>query len=136
MQGYTEAQQEYTEGAEPKLYYNTRWAFTYLKKFGALDNISRGLWEITEKGNSVNSASVNEITKTVKNNVSADIAKKVDDITSSGSEAEGDWTDELKEVLLQLHPSQFEGLCQRVLRQSGFVEVDVTGKVGDGGLMV
>jgi restriction system protein len=31
-------------------------------------------------------------------------------------------------------PSAFERLCQRLLRESGFIQVEVTGKVGDGGI--
>lgn len=31
-------------------------------------------------------------------------------------------------------PDAFERLCQRLLRESGFVEVEVTGKSGDGGI--
>ena len=31
-------------------------------------------------------------------------------------------------------PNAFERLCQRLLRESGFVEVEVTGKSGDGGI--
>ena len=31
-------------------------------------------------------------------------------------------------------PSAFERLVQRVLRESGFIQVEVTGRSGDGGL--
>ena len=33
-----------------------------------------------------------------------------------------------------MDPTAFERLCQRVLRESGFVEVEVTGRSGDGGI--
>src|SRR5205814_4720396 len=33
-----------------------------------------------------------------------------------------------------LPPKGFEDLCQRLLRESGFEEVDVTGRSGDGGI--
>src|SRR5690606_10845353 len=45
-----------------------------------------------------------------------------------------DWKDQLLSVLLQLEPSAFERLCQRLLRESGFTRVEVTGKTGDGGI--
>jgi restriction system protein len=35
---------------------------------------------------------------------------------------------------LELAPDSFERLCQRLLRESGFVEVRVTGRSGDGGI--
>jgi restriction system protein len=31
-------------------------------------------------------------------------------------------------------PDAFERLCQRLLRESGFIQVEVTGKSGDGGI--
>lgn len=37
-------------------------------------------------------------------------------------------------VLTKIEPSAFERLCQRVLRESGFVQVELTGKSGDGGI--
>ena len=33
-----------------------------------------------------------------------------------------------------MKPDAFERLCQRLLRESGFIEVEVTGKTGDGGI--
>ena len=41
---------------------------------------------------------------------------------------------ELMEILLTLPPYGFEKLCQRLLRESGFEQVVVTGKTGDGGI--
>ena len=35
---------------------------------------------------------------------------------------------------MSLAPAAFERLCQRLLRESGFVEVRVTGRSGDGGI--
>jgi restriction system protein len=37
-------------------------------------------------------------------------------------------------VLYNLTPAAFERLAQRLLRESGFSQVEVTGKVGDGGI--
>ena len=34
----------------------------------------------------------------------------------------------------QIDPSSFERLIQRLLRESGFVQVEVTGRTGDGGI--
>ncbi len=36
--------------------------------------------------------------------------------------------------LLVMHPSAFERLSQRLLREYGFIKVEVTGKSGDGGI--
>ena len=37
-------------------------------------------------------------------------------------------------VLLEMEASAFERLCQRLLRESGFIQVEVTGRSGDGGI--
>ena len=44
------------------------------------------------------------------------------------------WREALLTKLLKLSPDAFERLCQRMLRESGFVEVKVTGRSGDGGI--
>jgi restriction system protein len=45
-----------------------------------------------------------------------------------------EWKDELLALLGAMDPSAFERLCQRLLRESGFTKVEVTGKTGDGGI--
>ena len=44
------------------------------------------------------------------------------------------WRNELLTQVQKLSPAAFERLCQRLQRESGFVEVRVTGKTGDGGI--
>jgi restriction system protein len=44
------------------------------------------------------------------------------------------WKDKLLNVLYKISPEAFERLTQRILRESGFVQVTVTGKSGDGGI--
>lgn len=45
-----------------------------------------------------------------------------------------DYRAQLMGVLQNLPPEGFERLCQRLLRESGFQQVNVTGKTGDGGI--
>src|SRR6185437_4864092 len=46
-----------------------------------------------------------------------------------------EWRAELYRVLTtDLAPAAFERLVQRLLRESGFVQVEVTGRSGDGGI--
>ena len=40
----------------------------------------------------------------------------------------------MHQVLISLQPAAFERLIQRLLRESGFTQVEVTGKSGDGGI--
>ena len=44
------------------------------------------------------------------------------------------WQDLLLDCLLKMTPSAFERLCQKILKESGFIKVDVTGRSGDGGI--
>ena len=37
-------------------------------------------------------------------------------------------------AIQNMPPTGFERLCQRVLRESGFIDVEVTGRSGDGGI--
>ena len=44
------------------------------------------------------------------------------------------WRETLSAALLSMSPDAFERLCMRLLRESGFDEVTVTGRSGDGGI--
>lgn len=44
------------------------------------------------------------------------------------------WKHELLETMFAMPPDAFERLCQRILRESGFVEVRVTGQTSDKGI--
>lgn len=45
-----------------------------------------------------------------------------------------EWDQHLHKILLSIDPIAFERLIQRMLRESGFIQVQVTGKSGDGGI--
>jgi restriction system protein len=57
-----------------------------------------------------------------------------DRATPAYSAFEIPWQDRLLECLLKMKPAAFERLCQRILKESGFIKVDVTGRSGDGGI--
>jgi restriction system protein len=44
------------------------------------------------------------------------------------------WQDRLLDCLLKMKPASFERLCQRILKDAGFIKVEVTGRNGDGGI--
>ncbi len=44
------------------------------------------------------------------------------------------WKDQLLATMQAMAPDAFERLSQRLLREAGFVKVEVTGKSGDGGI--
>ena len=122
---------------QTKLGYRLAWARTYLGKAGALENPTHGVWTITEKGNALTADKVEQIPAEVKKLYKIEKGKKPKD----HQEAEDpppelkDWKDGLLAVLTsQLKPEAFERLAQRILRESGFVKVEVTKRSGDGGI--
>ena len=56
-----------------------------------------------------------------------------DDMIESQEEGIG-WQEHLIAILLSMDSHSFERLSQRVLRESGFIEVQVTERSGDGGI--
>ena len=134
--GLTEEEvNEIHRGNRTKLGYRLAWARNYLKRYGVLENSSRGVWALTSKGKETKSVNKDEVTRFVKALDKA--AGSIEEEVEEGIEPEKApklWQEELLEELLRLSPSAFERLCQRVLRESGFVQVEVTGRSGDGGI--
>ena len=115
--------------------YRLAWARNYLKRFGVLENSSRGVWALTQKGRETRTVDKHEVNRFVK--VLGRATESIEAEVSDGVEPENApklWEERLLEMLLKLTPEAFERLCQRILRESGFVQVEVTGRSGDGGI--
>lgn len=126
---------------ETKLAYNLAWARTYLKKVGAIDNSSRGVWSITKVGEGLTEDDAKLIPLRVRKLF--DEAKLIKGVAFEPKSPDGfdgateptvDWKDHLLELLKKLEPAAFERLAQRILREAGFIKVEVTGRSGDGGI--
>ena len=109
-------------GGQTELEYNLGWTRTYLKNYGAINNPRMGVWTLTAKGNATGEVDHEKVVAGYEN-------KR----TSSGNDPE-QWRDELLSMLQSMPPEGFERLCQRLLRESGFIEVTVTERSGDGGI--
>jgi restriction system protein len=117
--------------------YRLAWARTYLKKYGFLENSSRGIWALTDKARASKTFNQKDIVNYVRALDKPQAIKSSDTQDSSGLELaeEQGWKEKLSAVLTQkLDPSAFERLVQRLLRESGFIQVEVTGRTGDGGI--
>ena len=120
------------------------WARNYLVKSGYMDSSQRGIWTLTEKGFTIHKFTQKEKIDLFKSVQSKYIKKAnsetdetiIDDIDEKQSEIESDLTnsEKLLTILQSLSPEGFERICQRILRESGFKKVLVTGKSGDGGI--
>jgi len=59
---------------------------------------------------------------------------EMDDSDVDSVDSNSDYKTDLISTLQALPPEGFERICQRLLRESGFQQVAVTGKSGDGGI--
>lgn len=120
--------------------YRLAWTRTYLKKAEIIDNSSRGVWALINNEIDPNKIDPDEIVRTVREKTRKSTVEKPKDPKLQNEEVEDeledqlDWKKHLISVLLKIEPSAFERLCQRLLRESGFIQVEVTGKSGDGGI--
>jgi len=120
------------DGNRTKFSYNLAWARTYLKRFGLIENSARGVWALTAAGQKTSSVSKQEVKKLVQEEDRRN-RNKVDSLEVLEPEEIG-WEADALSALKKMPPDAFERLCQRVLRESGFIQVEVTGKSGDGGI--
>jgi restriction system protein len=128
------------DSGQTEVEYRIAWARSYLKKVGLLDNSSRGVWTLTALGRSTTTVDPGAVRRTVRGTrakkrepeVSADFDAQGPEV--QGIEVEEDWRATSLRALKAMEPAAFERLCQRLLRESGFIEVVVTGRSGDGGI--
>ncbi len=126
------------DGAQTEVEYRLAWTRTYLKKYGILNNSERGVWSLAKADITPDSINSEEIVKSVKNkdgqlNITKEDAVKALEEPEQ-IELIDNWKQKLLNVLFTLTPNAFEKLTQRILRESGFIQVEVTGKTGDGGI--
>lgn len=122
--------------------YRLAWARTYLKKYGFLENSSRGVWALTKLAKEQKHVAPQVVVKEVRETDKAQLRQKSnniknDDIDLSDSDTPDvqGWKEELHHLLTrEISADAFERLAQRLLRESGFVQVEVTGRTGDGGI--
>ena len=124
-----------------------QWARFMLVKAGYLDSSTRGVWALTEKGNRADLTEKDllelyeqrkQIQKELRINkkqeqMNSGIEESIEEIEDV-SDIHLDYKTELLNILKKLDPSGFERICQRLLRVSGFEQVNVTGRSSDGGI--
>jgi restriction system protein len=135
--GLSDEQQEVLhnpdKGGKTEVEYRLAWTRTYLKIYGALENSSRGVWALTPEGRKMDKVDPKEVVRTVRERMA--LGKRVAKETGElGDEKELTWREELLGIIQGMDPDAFERLTQRLLRECGFVQVEVTGKAGDGGI--
>ena len=119
------------DGPQTELEYRLGWARTYLKRRGLITNSVRGIWAFTALGVDTPSVDADDVAKEVRRASEQSRDKSIEPDDEDGRKS---WQEQLIDVLLEMSPDAFERLCSRLLRESGFIEVTVTGKSGDGGI--
>ena len=125
--------------SQSKVDYRAAWTRTDLKRIGAIENVAKGVWAITSEGRQIETEEqARELVRAYRTNQEKPSAGQ-EQTTEVSEDDDADmerhaWRDDLLATLRQIEPDAFERLCQRVLRESGFVRVEVTGRSGDGGI--
>lgn len=129
------------KGNITELEYRLAWARTYLKKYGVINNSARGVWNTVPENSNIKHVDPKEVQTFVRaenQRTKETFVEKPDSNTLlPDPDLEEDlrsWKDDLQQVLLNMPPDSFERLCQRLLRESGFIQVEVTGRSNDGGI--
>ena len=130
-------------GHDTELEYRLAWARTLLKKYGLIDNSERSVWSLTAKGRETQHVEPKEVVRFVNQQNQARkqaktekgaLTEKVGDSAEDSADETASWREDLLDTLRNIPPDAFERLCQRLLRESGFIEIEVTGRSGDGGI--
>lgn len=120
-------------GGGTEVEYRLAWARTYLKGYGLLENSTRGVWALTKRGREQESVDEEVVKRFVRAGAKAiEIQPAVAD--AENADALESWKDVATDAVLSMEPAAFERLVQRMLRESGFIQVEVTGRSNDGGI--
>jgi restriction system protein len=124
--------------SQTEIEYRLAWSRTYLKSFGLLENSNRGVWALTPEGTKIENVDPVEVVKTVRDKMPKKKKSKDEAASQVSEESQPDdmqsWKQQLLDILTNMGADGFERLAQRILRESGFTQVIVTGKSGDGGI--
>jgi len=119
-------------GSRSEVEYRLAWTRTYLKKYGLIENSTRGVWALTQQGMQTEIVDPNVVVQYYREQLDQERAVYIP--VEEESDAEISWRADVLNTILEMDASAFERLIQRVLRESGFIQVEVTGRSGDGGI--
>ncbi len=129
-------------GTQTRFDNQVAWARFYLASGGYVDSSRRGVWTLTEKGKTSVAMTHQEALQLCRAlHVKFAIERAEDRAAASDQlvpplepEPTENYREQLSQKLQTLPPAGFERFCQRLLRESGFEQVSITGRSGDGGI--
>ena len=110
---------------QTRIAYRLAWARSWLKRYGLLENSSRGVWALTKEGTSTTEVDGKEVQRTVNEILKREKLLQSDAQTSEtevgeevlsedlDSSDEDDWRDTLFAMLKNMDATAFERLCKR-----------------------
>lgn len=129
------------KSGQTRFYNQVHWARQYLVWEGLLDASTHGVWSLTKAGYQAKldePAARKIVAKWVKIHASARKAVSPEETPAEDAptaiETEEEQSAVLLEILKKVTPEGFERICARLLRESGFERVTVTGRPRDGGI--
>lgn len=125
---------EIHRGNRTQFSYRLAWARNYLKRYGLLENSARGVWALTAEGQKSRDIDKGDIKRFVAALDRKELVTKQPDKKANEAVEESGWEEQLIECIRAIAPDAFERLSQRLLREAGFIQVEVTGRSGDGGI--
>lgn len=128
-----------------ELSYQAAWARTYLRLYGVIENSARSVWSITSSYSRSELPDPKVILASIRTGnsrlVDSPVPEDIKQVKTGNREINIDYPDDMKpwevcleEILQSMDPFGFERLAQRILRECGFSQVEVTKKSGDGGI--
>ena len=130
----------------PRFDNQVAWARFYLAKAGIIDASSRGVWTLTEKGRQLDKFTRADALQLFKDvharfhgaEKDADVGENEEATEAPPEDGAVSPTSTYRQLVLErlrnLPAAGFERFAQRLLRESDFEEVTVTGRSGDGGI--
>jgi restriction system protein len=134
-------QQVVNKNGQSRVENQVQWARFYMARAGYLHSSERGVWSLTELGRKVDLKSLD--TSTAIRNVRRSIVilrkkknepQNLEEQDDVDPQDKSDYKSELLKMLKSIPPAGFERFSQRLLREAGFQQVNVTGRSGDGGI--
>jgi restriction system protein len=133
-------QQIILKSGQSRVYNQVHWARHYLARTGYIDSSKRGVWSLTEKGMQadINKFDQHEVFNHARKLYAEEkVNNKAEPFVGASDETPPqpiDYKSDLLALIKALPAEGFERLCQRLLRESDFQSVVVTGRSGDGGI--
>jgi len=137
-----EEQNSLLASGQPRYVNDIHWARYYLVQSGYIDSSKRGIWNLTTKGLSASLTRQDALVifREVKAAAKEGQLEQVEEGIVESESGENitpeptSYRSKLMGILRSLPSDGFERLSQRLLREAGFQQVNVTGRTGDGGI--